>query len=245
MNRSLVLVLLLLMSSAWSGRAAEVDVAARSAAATAAYHEGDYEAAAAIYTELLASEATGPTDVLFDLGNCAFRRGEFAEAALLYRRVLRHAPRDDEARFQLGLTERRLGLEGPATPSPAVVALEWFDGLSFSIRWSVVFALQLLGWAWLVGRRSVGGTAGAIGLVALGLALAIWSGRHAVVERPQEAVVLIEGAVLRVDPHRERSVVRPLRRGELVEVAEASDRWVRVIAPTDGWIDRSALGLVE
>src|SRR5690606_13342553 len=57
------------------------------AAARRAFEEERYAEAQALY-ERAARTGADPVAAWFDAGNCAFRRGAFAEAAVAYRRVL-------------------------------------------------------------------------------------------------------------------------------------------------------------
>ena len=71
--------------------------------------KGDYDTAAAVYQQALAS-ATSPVtpDAFYNLGNTLFRMGQYGPAAEAYKRTLMENPEDREAKFNLELALRRL-----------------------------------------------------------------------------------------------------------------------------------------
>src|SRR5690606_39256843 len=148
----------------------------------------------------------------------------------------------------LMLAERRLGVwraQGEADPGPV-------ERLAAAIA-----RVPPLGWLALAALLQTAGLLGAlaagrgrrtrrllwllVGLAGVGAALRVIS--VAWLEPPAEAVVLDAEAELHVEPHRDERVALRLPAGELVVVAEASDRWVRVEHRRGaGWMQRSAVG---
>jgi len=205
-----------------------------------AYRLGQFEAAMQLYEQALPRAGDRRGAVLYDLGNCAYRRERFAEAALHYRRALRLLPDSVAALHNLQLAERRLGVDaGPGAIAAAPRGWPWL---------AAAFALQLAG---LVGvgrrgdtvpraRRAIAAVALLGGLAAAGLvAFAQWS------PPPAQAVVL-QPAVLRAEASDGATAVAALRPGECATVVARSGDWLRLErGGAAGWVAATAVGVVE
>ena len=218
------------------------------ARADAAYAEGRFGEALALYEKALEDPEAPRGPLLYNRGNCAFRMGRHAEAVLHYRRALMRLPRDEALRFNLALAEGKLGIEAPPFESfgSAVEALAGaFTPAEFLILMAVLQAVGLFGWLLLRGRRSL--TRGAmLLLVVLGVAGSARILRTQVFPEPPEAVVLSSETLLRAEPHRSRPVIGKLDAGRTVKVEAYSDRWARVDHPSGwGWVERDYLGLLD
>lgn len=184
--------------------------------------------------------------MLYDLGNCAFRQGRFAEAVRCYRSALRLRPRDRAVRFNLRLAEERLGTAAGAAPPSFLRALSALP--ERLTPWELLLLSAVLQAAGLTGlllaRGRVPGAAAVLVLL-LGLGCGARLVRVRFLPPPPEAVVLVPDAALRPEPHRSLSVLERLPAGARVRVLESSDRWARVERDdgTAGWTERSALGM--
>ncbi len=217
------------------------------AQAERAYEAGEFAEALALYQAALEEPGAAEGSLLYDMGNCAFRLGRLAEAALFYRRALVRMPRDEDAEHNLRLAERRLGLEAPLGVPLSALAVRATDALAPGLLLALAAALEtigLLGVVFLRRRRAAQLSAALLLLLALAAA-----GRLA--ERrwfpgPPEAVVLSAEIALRAEPHAEVPAILRLKAGETVRVLERSDRWSRVLhAHGGGWTESTGLGLVE
>ena len=209
-------------------------------------HAGRFAEAGDAYRAALDEPGVDAAAIWFNLGNCAFRLGHYAEAALDFRRAAFLRPNDREISFNLRLTELRLGLGG-RTPSPVGSAYGWFEARSQTARAALIALLELI--AALAIALVVRGTSRislvvvGVGAAGLGILLAVeLVGGGAT----SEAVMITEGAGLRAEPHLEDALHRFLPAGSVVRVEEMSDRWVHAELDGErGWIERAKVGLVD
>jgi len=75
-------------------------------AANAAYADGRYEEAAAMYEALLAEQPDAT--LYYNLGNAQFKQGELAQAILCYERALRLRPDYPDAKYNLAFAQSRI-----------------------------------------------------------------------------------------------------------------------------------------
>ena len=73
--------------------------------ANAAYAEGRYGEAAAMYQSLLDEQPDA--QVYYNLGNTYFKQGELAQSILAYERALRLNPNDKDAKYNLAFAQSR------------------------------------------------------------------------------------------------------------------------------------------
>ena len=63
---------------------------------------------------------------------------------------------------------------------------------------------------------------------------------------PPQAMVISSEAAVRAEPHTSLGVILKIEAGDVVRVAEMSDRWARIIHDHGtGWTERKYLGLIE
>ncbi len=223
----------------------------RDAAAIAAYRAGDFAAARAAWTELLAAEPRIGGDergrVLYDLGNLAFREGHTLEAVGWYSASLRLRPRDADTWANLEHARREAKLE-PADRGDFRATLRRLVG-AFTPGESRLLALfGLLAWAGTLAFEALrGGRAGrwsAIGGAAVALLFsAPWlHGAWTRVDRPA-LVVEDAKALVRSEPRTDAAVVAEAPAGDEVEVVDALPGWtkVRVADGTAGWVGANAV----
>ena len=74
--------------------------------ANAAYAEGRYGEAAAMYQSLLDEQPDA--QVYYNLGNAYFKQGELAQSILAYERALRLNPNDKDAKYNLAFAQSRI-----------------------------------------------------------------------------------------------------------------------------------------
>ena len=211
--------------------------------AAAAYEKGRYGEAYTLYAELLSTPGVSRGAVLYDLGNCAFRQGRYAEAVRCFRSALRYRPRDRAVRFNLRLAKERLGLHPPGPPS-LLRSLQ--DGIGRLTPWEWLLLGAFLQAAGLLARLLCsrrGMRAAAVIVLLLGVLAAGRGVQVRFFPGPPEAVVLVPDAALRPEPHRGLPVLERLPAGVRVRVLESSDRWARVEHHgREGWIARTVLG---
>lgn len=82
--------------------------------ADAAYRQKEYAAAVALYEQCLKGDSTAHPDealtatLYYNMGNCYYRMKDYPHAVLYYQRSLRLNPANDDAAFNLQLTQTKL-----------------------------------------------------------------------------------------------------------------------------------------
>lgn len=214
--------------------------------AAAAYRDGDFARARVLYRDLVerAHVETGADHgaLLFNLGNCDYRLGDYALAILHYRQALRYRPREDSIHHNLRLAQQQLDLPQEELDRSELKAwLRWFHPSELLWIACLLQGLALLGMLTLPAgfpRRTMAGPLLLSFLLFGALARERWWSPPA-----PEAIVLTPGQGLRRQPHESQPTVLSLPPGTLVEVGESSDRWTWVEHPRgSGWIPRETLG---
>jgi len=216
-----------------------------------AYRAGRFEEALVRYVDLLAEPGESEGELLYNMGNCAYRLERYAEAVLYYRRALVRLPRDGEAVFNLRMAERQLNTDSEAV-EPFISALQALAG-SFTLGEFLLLigALQGLGLVGLVLLRRryaahSGTTALMVVLVLVGLAGAVRLVHGKWFPGPPYGVVLAEEITLRSEPHSAMPTTYELEAGTVLRVLEMSDRWMYVSHPEgSGWTERAGVGIVD
>ncbi|HLU40373.1 MAG TPA: tetratricopeptide repeat protein [Planctomycetota bacterium] len=209
------------------------------------YRAGDFARAHECFTTALAMPDAPHGDVLFHLGNAAFRLDRPAEALWHYRRALGHLPRDAELRANVAVVEARLGVEPPPATLGEVL-LAPLARLTAGEQLGLATALQVVGvLVWFAARRraTVRAVAAAAGLA--GLALGVRVAVQQAWPQPTSAVVL-QASALRAEPDAGAATILALRPGETVRVAGEHGDWIEVTHPlATGFVARAAVGLVD
>jgi len=116
-----------------------------------AYREGQYQAAYDGYQRLLRTERANG-DLLYNLGNAAFRLNQTGRAILYYERARVLLPRDPDLAFNLGHAREQIRDVVPAPASFVVAAFFWLDSLKLAeIFWCFV-AANVLFWGVMTAR---------------------------------------------------------------------------------------------
>jgi tetratricopeptide (TPR) repeat protein len=215
--------------------------------AAASYRQRNYEAAASGFTAALTEAGHPSGELLFDLGNCAYRLGRHAQAVWYYRRALLRLPRDAEVRFNLRLAEQRLGVDGPVDESLTASLRALRDAVAPGELLALALLLQGAGALGFVLLRRRRGARNAM-LAIAGLGLLCWA-RLAQLQWWPDApsgVVLEHRAALRANPDPRQTAVAELDAGESVVVLEQRGEWLRLSHTRGiGWTERASVGVVD
>ncbi len=213
--------------------------------AMTAYDEGNFAGAEEYYRSL--KKASAPSSKLFyNIGNCLFQQGKYAEALAYYESALRIAPRDSDILENLNLTRRKLSLpeknvlETPADVPPYLRDLlrpdEWLLVLSIGS------ALIFLG---LGLRRSMGrsfwGSLLASGAVVMVVAFSAVLAQGVSSYDDRAAIVIVRNAPVYALPSTQalRLPDINLQSGEEVRIVETRLDWVRIRAGSaEGWVKK-------
>jgi len=213
-----------------------------------AYRAGDLETAQTHWESLLRADAeVDRADVLYDLGNVAWRRGDALQAAARYTACIRLAPRHRDAWYNLEFVRSQAGLEPADRGDLAATGERLLDVLTrdeaawLALAGVLVFAGSLLFEALrggALGRRLA--LAGGLICVVGGLP---WAHRWL---QPVEApwfVVQADGAALRSEPREAGAVVGRLDPGTEAWPVDSLPGWERVRTPqgSQGWVAADAV----
>src|SRR5688572_8585918 len=107
-------------------------------AANKMYEQGNFQAAANGYENLIRGGVKNPV-VYFNLGNAWFKAGQFGRAIAAYREAQRLAPRDPNVRFNLQFVRKQVtGSE----LAPGPVWREWLNNLTLN-EWTLAAVVTL------------------------------------------------------------------------------------------------------
>lgn len=210
-----------------------------------AYDQGNEDEAISLYRKIL-DEGYVSAELLFNLGNAYFKRGDAGMAVLSYRRAWHLAPRDPDILANLRFALQSTGATGPFVNAAGRFFLElgraeWI-ALAVAFFWlgSAGLALVIL----FPGRRAV--TARLTGALAVLLVVSL-SGAASwhLLDRYPEAVVLRPGQQALFAPLEGSTAHFALPQGSIVRVLETSGEWTKVASGKQtGWIPSSACAAV-
>jgi tetratricopeptide (TPR) repeat protein len=223
------------------------------AEATLAYEQGELDAADARYRDVLEnSDRLVHAGVLYNLGNCAYRRGRLGEAVAWYERARRLAPRDTDILENLNFVRGRLELPPVLDPrSPAELITRVRDSLRPD-EWLLLLCLTLFVWALGVGvqRFRLRPVPVAVHIGALTVLLvcgAALAGQVTTSYRVRSHGVVVTD---RAAPHSlPEATSTPLdlklAEGESVRIMEERALWVRIrVDDAEAWLPREQVRTV-
>lgn len=212
-----------------------------------AYNTGQYGSAFTLYQQRLSQTDDCQGALLFNMGNCAFRLERYVEAVYYYKRALLRAPNDPAVQFNLNAAQQQLGLNGLKAKPFGEAFLSFLNLPSPHGLLGLIALLQSISLMGLLlyprGRLKPI-------FMTLLLLLCLVCAAHLVQKQwfkdPPEAVAMKNEIPLRLEPHEDFTVSFTIGAGQIVTVAERSNRWARVIhANGQGWVPCSDLGMVD
>jgi tetratricopeptide (TPR) repeat protein len=244
MKRAFLTIMLFLAAAVASG-ASSFEQANRQ------FSDGDIAGAAALYQEILDSDGPNAA-VLFNLGNCEQRLGNFGPAILAYERARLLTPRDPDLSANLALARKAAAVFEEPSPHPRLHA--------------VLNYLSLNEWSWLVAGSALflGALAVACGLVRLprrwmnlsvriatGVAVVmIFAGAAALYLRRDEGnrgVVLSDRANVRLSPFEKAESLGSPGPGRIVHLLKSDGAYHFVEVPgtkLQGWMSDKDVGII-
>ena len=214
------------------------------------YDQGNIEEAESIYRNLL-KENSENSVLLFNLGNCAYRKGDYGNAIVHYERARRLKPRDSDIIENLNFVRTQLSLpsiQSKDTPLGLITALrdqfrpdEWLicAGGSWCMMWIVMSINR-------VKRYSLAIVPVVLASIS-GLSIAIYFAQNASTYAKNQAIVVSQSSPIfrlpqQTDSGKAKSI---LGMGAYVAVVEKRSEWSRVrIDKDEGWIKNDALGSI-
>jgi tetratricopeptide (TPR) repeat protein len=248
---SALLLLVSLLGSAAAPAADSIPASPRTTFfhANALYKDGQYEAAAKEYEDVLRS-GVHSGNLYFNLGNAYFKAGETGKAILNYERARRLMPADPDLRANLAyaqsLTDATDCAPGtwrrvlfPLAHRSATSGLVWLAGGSHALLFAALTVYQL--WP----RRPRWLLHASVALAALVLITAASLGEQVYNDDWQQAAVVLPGGdtPARFEPAPSGTVHFVLKQGSLVRVTDTRDGWLQITRCDGrrGWIERGAV----
>lgn len=224
----------------------------RAQLADSAYRIADYEQAAALYEEVLASGFASP-DLYYNLGNTYYRLDRFGLAILNYERALRLRPGMSDARDNLALANSHT--VDRIAELPRIFVVNWYIALITRISpssWRVItlifFILCLAAVTVITLSRNVTLRKSALAvaiaaavLFILSLLLMIASTSH--FNARAEAIVMEPSVTVKSSPEHQSADKLILHEGTKVTISETLSGWHKITLSdgTTGWCESSAI----
>ena len=218
-------------------------------AAAAAYERERVDEAAAIYSQL-DQAGQGNASIEFNLGNCAYRNGEYGMAVVHYERARRLAPRDSDITENLNFVRGQLNLS-PIDISDDPIAMignlrdklrpdEW--ALGAGMMWLLAWLVFAIGRWRRTSYRLVPLLPAAACLICLWACFAQLRGTY---RTDQAVVVSHESPVYRLPQQGADSAKMVLDAGVYVEIVESRIEWTRIrIDQAEGWVKNTAIDVI-
>lgn len=224
----------------------------RAQLADSAYRIADYEQAASLYEEVLASGFASP-DLYYNLGNTYYRLDRFGLAILNYERALRLRPGMSDARDNLALANSHT--VDRIAELPRLFVVNWYIALITRISpssWRVItllfFILCLAAVTVIALSRNVTLRKSALAvaiaaavLFILSLLLMIASTSH--FNARAEAIVMEPSVTVKSSPENQSADKLILHEGTKVTISESLSGWHKITLSdgTTGWCESSAI----
>lgn len=224
----------------------------RAQLADSAYRIADYEQAASLYEEVLASGFASP-DLYYNLGNTYYRLDRFGLAILNYERALRLRPGMSDARDNLALANSHT--VDRIAELPRLFVVNWYIALITRISpssWRVItllfFILCLAAVTVIALSRNVTLRKSALAvaiaaavLFILSLLLMIASTSH--FNARAEAIVMEPSVTVKSSPEHQSADKLILHEGTKVTISETLSGWHKITLSdgTTGWCESSAI----
>lgn len=223
--------------------------------ANAAYARNDFEKAAKLYEEVLASGVEAP-EVYYNLGNTYYRLNKPGLSILNYERARKLAPNDADIKHNLELANQRI--TDKIDPVPQLFIEEWksdFLNMFSATGWAVVciilFICFLLMLALFItgtrtGIRQMGFWSGIVLLAFTVVSFFMARRQNIILMEAQEAVVTTSSVTVKGSPNEKGTKLFVIHEGTKVEIEEIEGNWVEVkIANGNvGWVPASSITFI-
>ncbi len=218
-------------------------------AANAAYADGRYEEAAAMYQTLLDEQSDAT--LYYNLGNSRFKQGELAQAILNYERALRLKPNYKDAQYNLAFAQSRI--------TDNIVEQDFFlsswartvrNSLSERTWWSTSIGLFICALItlllFLLGRELwLRKTAFHVAWIALLFSLIAGLNAGSLRQRNtlRNEAIITQGVVnVKSSPDRSGTDLFTIHEGTKVTIRETLGEWVNVsVGSNEGWMKAAHL----
>jgi hypothetical protein len=216
--------------------------------ATRAYEQDRVADAESIYRDLQQAQ-TGNAALLYNLGNCAFRKGGYGHAIVFYERARRLAPRDSDIVENLNFVRQQVNLPKIGiSDDPLSLVVNLRDKLrpdEWLLAAGVVWFLCWL--AFGINRWRHGGFRVVAIVFAVLCLVALWAHMAQIQSTYRTAnragVIVMHNTPLHRQPRMNSTTAEgTLDTGTYITIAEQRTEWVRIrIDEAEGWVRRAAV----
>lgn len=200
--------ILFLLAALWFCSVASAQTSDILQQADSAYTADNFQEAAAAYQHVINTEGTS-TEILYNLGNCYYRMGEFGKAILSYERALRLDPTSEDARNNLEFVNSKIADRPGERGSFLGNALDALSCSAKSNTWAwlafACFILTLVGagayiFSNIIVVRKTGFFGGIVALIACGCFLYLSFRSASIASADDVAIVTTPSTILSTSP---------------------------------------------
>ena len=217
--------------------------------ANAAYAEGRYGEAAAMYQSLLDEQPDA--QVYYNLGNAYFKQGELAQSILAYERALRLNPNDKDAKYNLAFAQSRIT---DNITEQDFFLTTWARAIRNQLKeqtWLILsiglFLLTLIGISLFLLNRTTWLRKTALHVAWIALLFSLIAGLNARSLHQRDTLrneaIITQGIVnAKSSPDRSGTDLFTLHEGTKVTIRETIGEWVNVrVGRNEGWMKSAYL----
>lgn len=224
-------------------------------AASAAYSEGNFEAAFELYGQIVSQGYEAP-DLYYNMGNAAFRSNRLGYAVLYYNKTLKLDPSHDEASRNLAYVDRYK--EDQLEQVPEIFIRSWIRSVvgMFSVHTWSYLALILFGiflsallvyiFASRLAMKKAGFFTGLFVLVLFIISFPAAIDRNHEIVAPDEAIIVSPSVVVKSSPSMSGTDLFVLHEGTEISVTDHVGEWteVRISDGRIGWVPAETFEII-
>jgi len=218
----------------------------------AAYNDGDYEQALALYGNIEESGLES-AELYYNMGNTYYKMKKYPMSILYYEKALKLAPGDEDIRTNLEIAN--LAVVDKINVLPQSFIVRWWNGARTKLSvdgWAWVsvaaFALLLVClFAFLMSRRTglrkAGFFAGLLLLLCLAFSVVFAIGNYNDQKRHDEAIIMTPTVNVKSTPSDAGIDLFVLHEGSKVRVLDTMKGWnkIRIADGSVGWLPEEAM----
>lgn len=223
--------------------------------ANAAYARNDFEKAARLYEEVLASGQEA-SELYYNLGNAYYKLNKPGLSILNYERAKKLAPNDADIQHNLELVNQRI--TDKIDPVPQLFIEEWknsFLNLFSATGWAVVCIALFIAFLFMLALfitgtrttiRQMGFWTGLAFLVLTVTAFFMAHKQTIMARESMEAIITTSSVTVKGSPAEKGTKLFVIHEGTKVEIEEIDGDWVevRIANGNVGWIPSSAITFI-
>ena len=223
--------------------------------ANALYRDGDFDRAVQLYEEILESGYES-AELYYNLGNAYFKREALGKSILYYERARKLDPHDEDSAYNISVVQL-YAKDRLVVPPQLFVTRIWqkltgaFSTDQLAV-WTLVFysiVMLLLILRKLILKPGLQKTVKAVMIpvvVLFSLAVFLFFFRARVIDKRQQAIVMVEMIDVTSSPSSDSTPVFTLHEGAKVNLQERSGSYLKISLPDGnvGWVPDSSLEII-